>query len=116
MSYKYFKLDEFKCSETGENHIDPSFVFRLDMLREKCGFSFHINSGYRSPRHSIEAAKDKPGMHTTGKAADIRVENGIQRRRIVEEAMKMNFHGIGVAKGYVHVDDRDMPAVLWEYG
>lgn len=115
MSYKFFKLSEFTCSETGENHIDPSFVFRLDMLRNKCGFAFHVNSGYRSPLHSVEVVKEKPGIHTTGKAADIRVSNGIQRRRIVEEALRMHFKGIGVANGYVHIDDRATPAVMWTY-
>ena len=31
--YKYFKLDDFKCQETGENEIDPEFVMKLDELR-----------------------------------------------------------------------------------
>ena len=26
--YKYFKLDDFKCQETGENEIDEDFVMK----------------------------------------------------------------------------------------
>jgi uncharacterized protein YcbK (DUF882 family) len=56
--YKYFQLDDFKCQETGENKINEDFVRMLDELREACGFPFVITSGYRSPKHSLEAKKD----------------------------------------------------------
>jgi zinc D-Ala-D-Ala carboxypeptidase len=115
MTWKYFTRDEFACKETGENRIQPSFIDRLDALREACGFAFQITSGYRSPRHSIEAAKDRPGTHAQGIAADIAVSNGIQRRRIVEKALEQGFKGIGVAKEFVHVDDRQGTAVMWTY-
>ena len=42
----------------------PDFLQKLDALREVCGFPFIITSGYRSPNHSIEAAKAKPGTHS----------------------------------------------------
>ena len=72
MSFKYFTLDEFACQETGENEIKTEFVERLDALRDACGFPFVITSGYRSPRHSIEAKKPNgPGQHASGIAADI---------------------------------------------
>jgi hypothetical protein len=34
---------------------------------------------------------------------------------IVHWALKMNFGGIGVAKGFVHVDDRKTTPVMWTY-
>ena len=74
---KYFKLSEFNCKETGENNMQPDFLKKIDKLREACGFPFIINSGYRSPRHSIEAKKPKPGTHAQGIAADIRVQGGL---------------------------------------
>lgn len=43
----------------------------LDVLREIFG-PIEIVSGYRSPQHPIEAAKEKPGTHATGQAADLR--------------------------------------------
>ena len=95
--------------------MDPDFVHRLDQLREVCGFPFVITSGFRSPSHPVEAAKEIPGTHSQGIAVDIKVDNGLQRRKLVEEALKMSFNGIGVAKSFVHIDDRASTAVLWAY-
>jgi len=115
MSFKYFEISEFNCKETGENEILPEFVEMLDNLREVCGFPFRIESGYRSPKHSIEAAKKYPGTHSQGIAADIAVSGGVQRRKIVEEALKMGFNGVGIAKNFVHVDMRRTTPVVWSY-
>jgi|TARA_Y100000289_G_scaffold9532_1_gene8632 uncharacterized protein YcbK (DUF882 family) len=115
MTFKYFKKEDFNCQETGDNEIQDEFVHRLDELREACGFPFIVTSGYRSPKHSIEARKSKPGTHAQGIAADIRVSGGAQRRLVVEKALEMGFNGVGVAKTFVHVDIRTTTPVLWCY-
>jgi uncharacterized protein YcbK (DUF882 family) len=113
--FKYFKLEEFDCQETGENDMQEEFIYALDRLREECGFAFTITSGYRSPTHSIEAKKAVPGTHSQGIAADIKVTGGAQRFKIVEQAHRLGFGGIGVAKTFVHVDIRSTTPVLWVY-
>lgn len=113
--FKHFDIFEFACKETGENEISLEFVEQLDNLREVCGFPFSIVSGYRSPKHSIESAKKSPGTHSHGIAADIAVSGGVQRRKIIEEALKMGFGGIGVAETFVHVDMRKTTPVVWAY-
>ena len=113
--YKYFDISEFDCQETGENEMLPEFIHSLDGLREKCGFAFKITSGYRSERHSIEAAKQAPGTHAQGIAADIAVSTGSQRRAIIKHALELGFGGIGVAKTFVHVDIRTQEPVIWAY-
>jgi uncharacterized protein YcbK (DUF882 family) len=116
MNFEYFTLDEFDCQETGENKIDYGFVVSLDKLREACQFPFVITSGYRSPEHSAEKSKPNgPGMHSRGLAADIAVANGHQRFVLANNAMKMGFRGIGIAKDFVHVDLRASESVLWVY-
>jgi uncharacterized protein YcbK (DUF882 family) len=115
MSLKYFKVEDFNCQETGENEMCPDFLQKLDALREVCGFPFIITSGYRSPNHSIEAKKVKPGTHSQGIAADIKVVGGAQRMAIIRNASIMGFNGIGVAKGFVHVDTRETTPVAWKY-
>ena len=116
MSLKYFKVEDFNCQETGENEMCPDFLQKLDALREVCGFPFIITSGYRSPSHSIEAAKATgPGTHAQGIAADIKVVGGAQRMAIIRNASIMGFNGIGVAKGFVHVDTRETTPVAWKY-
>jgi uncharacterized protein YcbK (DUF882 family) len=111
---KYFKIEEFDCQETGENHMDPDFLERIELLRHRCGFPFHITSGYRSKDHSLESKKERPGMHSRGRAADIAVKSGYERHKIVKEAMNLGFNGIGVADSFVHVDTRKSP-VIWVY-
>jgi zinc D-Ala-D-Ala carboxypeptidase len=114
--FRYFKVEDFACQETGENKISLSFISRLDDLREACGFPFYVTSGYRSPNHSIEKKKAAPGgTHAQGIAADIKVNNGIERRKVVKEAIRLGFNGVGVAKSFVHVDIRKSDPVLWTY-
>lgn len=115
--YKYFTREEFVCQATGENEIEDELILALDELREACGFPFVITSGYRSPQHPIELSKPKAGTHAQGIAADIAVSSGVQRHTIVKKAIELGFTGIGVARGFVHVDVRstDTP-VMWTYG
>lgn len=113
--FKYFKTEDFDCQETGQNNMKEEFIHALDELREACGFPFIVTSGYRSPEHSIEKRKAKPGTHAQGIAADIRVNGGNQRYKIIEMAHKQGFGGIGVAKTFVHVDIREGTPVLWVY-
>ena len=115
MEFRYFKMEDFACSETGENGIREDFVFQLDDLRAECGFPFVVTSGYRSRDHSIEKTKKVGGQHTRGNAADIQVTNGLQRMAIVSKALDRGFTGIGVAKSFVHLDTRDSEPVMWTY-
>lgn len=115
MSFKYFKLEEFACQHTGKNGIKEEFVHKLDQLREACGFPFTITSGYRDSTHPIEAKKSTPGTHAQGIAADISAPDGASRRKIVEEALKLGFGGIGVHNKFVHVDIRTTTPVVWSY-
>jgi len=113
--FKYFKIEDFDCKETGENEISVDFIHALDQLRAACGFPFIITSGYRSKDHSVEKRKPNGGgMHTKGIAADIRVSGGSQRLALVKHASAMGM-SVGVAKTFVHVDIRKTPAMCWCY-
>jgi uncharacterized protein YcbK (DUF882 family) len=114
--YKHFDISEFRCRETGENDMKEEFIHMLDELRERVGFPMVVTSGYRSTQHTAERSKEKGGTHTQGIAADIAVANGEQRMKIVREALKMGFGGIGVARTFVHVDMRTTTPVMWTYG
>ena len=115
MKLQYFNLSEFDCKETGENNMYRDFLRRLDKLRPRCGFSFIVTSGYRSPNHSAEKKKVAPGQHSKGVAADIYITDASLRFKIVKEALAMGFTGIGIAKTFIHVDDRDGTPVIWTY-
>ena len=116
--YKYFSLDEFVCSETGEQDMCPEFLKALSHLREICGFPFIITSGFRSESHSVEKAKKNqknPGVHTQGIACDIKISGGgAHRLAIVKHASAMGM-SVGVARTFVHVDTRKTEQMCWCY-
>ena len=115
----YFTREEFACQYTGENEISDVLLLKLDLLRARCAFPFVITSGYRSEDHPIERKKEKAGTHAQGIAADIKVSNGNQRYKIVEQAIQMGFTGVGIARTFIHVDSRivgaDKAPVMWCY-
>jgi len=116
MNLKFFTLEEFNCQVTGENKMEPEFLQKLDRLRGECGFPFVITSGYRHPiEHPIEAAKEVPGTHAQGIAADILVQDSVSRMALVEKALELGFKGVGIAKTFVHVDTRGTTPVMWLY-
>ena len=104
-----FSFAEMACRETGHCLIDVAFMDKLQRLRSGCGFALKITSGYRSPEHSVEAAKEARGAHTYGVAVDIAV-SGAKAWSVLSEAMILNFTGIGVSqKGplesrFIHLD------------
>ena len=112
---KYFELSESNCQHTGNNEMKPEFLEKLDALRHVCAFPFVITSGYRDPSHPIEAAKEIPGTHAQGIAADIRVVSSNKRFRLVKEALALGFTGIGVDPSFIHLDIRASSPVIWTY-
>ena len=106
--YPNFTKEEFDCQETGMNDMRDSFLSLLQQLRDELDEPIRITSGYRDPRHSIEASKAAPGVHTRGLACDIACD-GQQAFRIVQIAIKLGFTGIGVAQRsgkprFIHLD------------
>jgi len=119
--YPNFKAAEFKCSHCGSEGIKEALIAKLQAMRTEYGKAMRITSGYRCPKHPVEASKSVPGAHALGIAADIGVE-GAEAHRVLALAMKHGFTGVGVQqKGtgrFIHVDIRNgelpTPAV-WSY-
>lgn len=106
--YKNFSADEFKCSHCGANEMKEEYMNRLQMLRTAYNKPMKVTSGYRCPKHPIEAAKPSPGPHSTGRASDIAVQ-GADAHRLLQLALELGFTGIGVqqkgASRFLHLDD-----------
>ena len=113
---KYFKESELMCKcGCGKTDMDPMFMEMLDMLREELDRPVVLTSAYRCSNHPVEAGKERPGMHSEGKAADIKVSNGSERYRVLDAAYKLGFTGVGVANGFIHLDTRKGTPVVWRY-
>jgi zinc D-Ala-D-Ala carboxypeptidase len=118
--YPNFKADEFKCSHCGDNEIKEELLDKLQALRSRYGKPMRITSGYRCPRHPIEAAKSAPGPHSSGLACDVGVE-GADAHKLLGLALDAGFRGIGVQqKGtgrFLHLDLLNAPnrPTVWSY-
>jgi zinc D-Ala-D-Ala carboxypeptidase len=103
-----FSYYEMRCQETGDCQLNPEFMDRLQALRNEYGRGMRITSGYRSSQHSIEAAKEQPGAHSTGSAVDVSVTSGDMAYELTKLAFEHDMYGIGLAlKGgakFVHMD------------
>ena len=114
---RHFTPDEFDSpDETGSGiNMNLEFVKLLDQGRDKTGFPWHINSGYRTEKHNKEVGGVGP-EHCDGMAADIGA-NSQEKFKIVQWAMSVGIKRIGIAKNYVHLGfSFNLPQeVIWTY-
>jgi hypothetical protein len=108
--YPNFSKGEFDCTQTGENEMSIELLEKLQELRTRLNKPIIVTSGYRSPKHSIEASKPKPGYHSKGIAVDIGC-NSQDAYDIVRLAFLIGFTGIRVSQKnglprFIHLDLR----------
>ncbi len=95
--------------------MDEPFLQALDDLRELVGKPFVINSGYRCPAHNREVGGAPNSQHLHGRAADIACHDAGMRYALLVAAPLFGMTGIGVAKTFVHVDNRRGAPAAWTY-
>lgn len=119
VDYPYFTKAEFDCKHTGKNEMQPEFMAKLQLLREKYGKPIVITSGYRHWTHPVEAKKGHTtGEHTRGTCADIACTSGADRYQIVRLALQLGFPRIGIAKSFIHlgIGGAGLPSpTIWDY-
>jgi uncharacterized protein YcbK (DUF882 family) len=117
--YPYFTKAEFDCKHTGKNEMQPEFMAKLQLLREKYGRPIRITSGYRHWTHPVEARKGHTtGEHTRGTCADIACTSGAERYKIIQLALGLGFPRIGIAKNFIHlgIGGAGLPSpTIWDY-
>jgi uncharacterized protein YcbK (DUF882 family) len=117
--YPYFTKAEFDCKHTGKNDMQPEFMAKLQLLREKYGRSMIVTSGYRHWTHPVEARKGHTtGEHTRGTCADIACTSGAERYKIIQLALQLGFPRIGIAKTFIHlgIGGAGLPSpTIWDY-
>ena len=85
-NFKYFKIEDFNCQETGDNEMDIEFIKALDHLRAACGFPFVITSGFRSKEHPL----NEPRKHQVRTLKESQVTFGYLEDR--REQRSLNTH------------------------
>lgn len=95
--------------------VTPALLEALEALRAKSG-PLAVTSGYRCPRHNKAVGGAPHSYHVRGMAADL------HPLRITPMALALlafdtpGIRGVGLdeARGFVHVDVRNMPH-KWKY-
>ena len=98
--------------------LDPKMKDFLVKLEGTLGRELTITSGYRSPEHPIEAAKKKPGEHSTGLAVDVAAVGGTPVFELVEAAIDLGCKRIGISRksNFVHLGlDNNRVTSIWTY-
>lgn len=118
---RYFKDSEFFCScgncDKNHNDVNKFSLARLDEARHLAGIPFHINSSIRCNLNNELMGGRPKSAHLSGQAFDVRVTNSSDRFTIIDAAIRAGFKRIGIAKGFIHLDDdsRKSPRVAWLY-
>ena len=117
--YPNFTKSEFDCRHTGQNHMRAEFMWILQRIRSDYGKPMRITSGYRHVTHPIEAKKPHSnGEHTQGTCADVACDNGADRFRLIQLALRHGITRIGIAKPFIHlgIGGIGLPNnVIWDY-
>jgi uncharacterized protein YcbK (DUF882 family) len=120
---EHFSAAELSCHGTnccgGQNECVPALVDALEALRAIAGVPITVDCAYRCPIHNAAVGGVPNSEHTTGIAADIKIE-GMAPNAMYAAALKVPSFadgGIGVsesATGYIHVDCRPR-LTRWTY-
>lgn len=116
-----FTLKEFACKcgcDSDGSEMDDSILQAVQDFRTALKFPFPITSGYRCPKHPVEASKSAPGAHSRGVAVDIGVQ-GEQALKLLKLALNDGrINGVGVnqkgAGRFIHLDT-DPRTAIWTY-
>ena len=119
---RYFKLHEFDSPDLlgSGSKMNPVFLEMLDEARGFANVAFKINSGFRTEAKNKAEGGKPDSSHLTGFAADIDLPNtsGSRLRFVIVAALiKAGFNRIGIANGFIHVDNDPTKDknVIWLY-
>lgn len=103
-----FKVREFKCNDGSDVIlIAPELVTVLQKIRTHFARPITITSAYRTPAHNKREGGETYSQHLYGTAADI-VVTGVSPAKVAAyaETLLLNSGGIGIYKGFTHIDVR----------
>lgn len=105
---QYFHSKEVECRcGCGLCEMDPKLMWALNRLRHELGRPVVVTSGHRCAKHNAAVGGRVNSFHLTGRAVDIRTATAKERWETLRLAFRLGFTGIGIGKGFVHLDVRD---------
>lgn len=115
-----FTSKELSCPCCGRCEMDQAFMQKLQKLRDVMDRPLTIDSAFRCATHNRAVGGEPNSEHLHGRAADIKLDPSCtdqDRLKMLTLAMSVGMRGFGVARSYLHVDDRSIPrpATMWIY-
>ena len=107
-----FKVKEFACNDGSDAvFISPELVTILQKIRTHFGRPVTITSAFRSQAHNTKEGGVANSQHLYGTAADI-VVTGVAPKKVAAyvETLMPKTGGIGIYKGFTHIDVRTKKA------
>jgi hypothetical protein len=116
--WPHFRPAELSCRCrgrycAGEYWHDPGFLDALEALRGRVGRPVVITSGHRCRLWNAALGGAALSQHLS-LAVDVAL-GGHDRWALLAAAEATGFTGIGLARGFIHLDRRRRPA-RWDYG
>ena len=115
-----FYLDEFECRDESDIPLDVfnnilELAEQMQKIRDLCGKSIIVNSGYRSPDYNKSIGGAKKSQHLLGKACDFNVKgvSPYEVSEVLEDLMQGGIiinGGLGEYDTFTHYDIRNNPA------
>ncbi len=111
-----FKTEDFVCKcGCGANDMQDDFLTELQDFRTYMHVPFVINSAFRCKDWNRKCGGKPDSMHLKGRAVDLstRMMTGEELHKFILIAVG-RFMGVGIAKHYIHIDNREKMA-SWVY-
>jgi uncharacterized protein YcbK (DUF882 family) len=109
---RYFNKKEFVMGDENVFHkMDADLLHRLDLLRGLVNEPLSVTSSFRSKDYNESVGGSTRSQHLTGNAVDLQCNNSTLRAKIVKYALELDLT-CGVAKTFVHIDNRDNQIVF----
>lgn len=106
---------DFHCSCCGVGELDSTFLQQLfSFLAASSIGSFQVNSGYRCQKHNAAVGGEPNSKHLVGRAVDLAAKTVQLKTVIFDAARKTGLCGVGMGANFIHLDNREVPAV-WYY-
>jgi len=105
----------------GQYWHDPSFLTRLQALRDHMGRPLRVNSGRRCRLHNARVGGAPLSQHKLSIGVDISVAGWTrgERKKLLLAVIALGFGGVGYASSFLHLDARPMrPSGIpaqWDY-
>lgn len=114
----HFTVKELACrcgrEDCDAKPMDSGFMRKLELLRILWGKPMVVTSGARCIFWNAHVGGAPESQHVHGNAADISLQTPSDGPKLAALAEKVGLNGIGLASGFIHVDNRPKKA-RWTY-